>query len=228
MTRDYSRQSDLVPEDKLVSLPVTVVGVGAVGRNVAMQLASIGVRRINLVDFDVVEATNVTTQGFYASQIGLSKVEACTKTLMEIDDSIEVKSCAGRWRPRGQFNGDGHGAIFCCVDKMEARALIHRAASKKCSFWADARMLGETCYVLCAHTKQTHKAYAGTLFSEDEVEPGRCTARATIYCASFCAAAMVHQFCRWLRGLTPMSVGGSLLEFMPIDVAAIAPAPAPR
>ena len=32
-------------------------------------------------------------------------------------------------------------------------------------------------------------------------QPGRCTARSTIYAASIAAGMMVHQFTRWLRGI---------------------------
>ena len=43
--------------------------------------------------------------------------------------------------------------------------------------------------------------YETTLFPAAEAEPGRCTARSTIYTANLCAAFMVHQFARWLREL---------------------------
>ncbi len=51
----YTRQRDIIPADRLADLMVTVIGVGAVGRQVALQLAAIGVRRLQLVDFDRVE-----------------------------------------------------------------------------------------------------------------------------------------------------------------------------
>jgi len=34
-----------------------------------------------------------------------------------------------------------------------------------------------------------------------EAQPGRCTARSTLYVASIAAGLMIHQFTRWLRGL---------------------------
>ena len=46
---------------------------------------------------------------------------------------------------------------------------------------------------------RTH--YPTTLFAQAEAEPGRCTARSTIYAASIAAGLMVHQFSRWLRDL---------------------------
>ena len=53
----FSKQADLVPQDQLASLVVTVIGVGAVGRQVALQLAAIGTRQIQLIDFDHVESS---------------------------------------------------------------------------------------------------------------------------------------------------------------------------
>src|SRR5262245_14722375 len=53
-TDRFTRQADLVPRDRLEGLTVTVIGVGAIGRQVAVQLASIGARRLQLIDFDTV------------------------------------------------------------------------------------------------------------------------------------------------------------------------------
>ena len=52
MTNRFSRQSDLVPQSKLQKISATVIGVGAIGRQVALQLAALGVPRIQLIDFD--------------------------------------------------------------------------------------------------------------------------------------------------------------------------------
>ena len=60
----FSRQQDLVPAERLAELTVTVIGVGAIGRQVALQLAAIGVRRLQLIDFDHVDESNITTQGY--------------------------------------------------------------------------------------------------------------------------------------------------------------------
>src|SRR3954454_8121165 len=76
----FSRQEDLVPRDQLRDLSVSLIGLGAVGRQVALQLASIGVRRLQLIDFDRVDLSNVTTQGYLAEEIGISKVAALSKS----------------------------------------------------------------------------------------------------------------------------------------------------
>jgi len=47
MTHDrFSRQTDLVPRTKLADLTATVIGVGAIGHQVAIQLAALGVPRL--------------------------------------------------------------------------------------------------------------------------------------------------------------------------------------
>jgi hypothetical protein len=94
----FSRQADLVPQDRLASFQATVIGVGAIGRQVALQLAAIGTPRIQLIDFDVVDATNITTQGFFANEVGMPKVTAVTNTIMGLDDAIRVDAVQDRYR----------------------------------------------------------------------------------------------------------------------------------
>lgn len=51
----FSRQDDLVPRAALANQKVTIIGVGAIGRQVALQLAAIGTKHLQLVDFDHVD-----------------------------------------------------------------------------------------------------------------------------------------------------------------------------
>jgi molybdopterin-synthase adenylyltransferase len=193
----FSRQADLVPRDKIADVRATVIGVGAIGRQVALQLAAIGVPQIQLIDFDTVELSNLTTQGYRIGQVGLSKVMALLVDLQNIGPDLKVLPVDERWRPSIETGG----VIFCCVDSMTSRKAIWEGTHEKVDFWADGRMLGEVMRILTAVDRGGHDHYAETLFDESETEPGRCTARSTIYCASIAAALMVHQFTRWLRGL---------------------------
>jgi molybdopterin-synthase adenylyltransferase len=43
--------------------------------------------------------------------------------------------------------------------------------------------------------------YPATLFPGSEAQVGSCTARSTLYAASIAAGLILHQFCRWLRGI---------------------------
>jgi hypothetical protein len=58
----FTRQRGLVPQEPLLALTVTVLGVGAIGRQLALQLAALGVRQLQLIDFDHIDLTNVTSR----------------------------------------------------------------------------------------------------------------------------------------------------------------------
>lgn len=197
-TDRFSRQADLVPRERLEAVNVTIVGLGAIGRQVALQAAALGVRQLQLVDFDVVEPTNVTTQGYRQAEIGLTKVEATRRAILEIDAAIEMELILDRFRPKLRVGE----AVFTCVDSISAREAIWRAVGGVCRFWSDGRMLGETLRILCAADPANRAYYTTTLFPQAEAQAGRCTARSTIYTASLAAALMTHQFTRYLRGLT--------------------------
>jgi len=193
----YARQADLVPQGRLATLRATVIGVGAIGRQVSLQLAAIGAPRLQLVDFDIVDQTNVTTQGYRHRDLGHPKVQATADAIGEIDPQLVVSTIIDRYRPRMSLDE----AVFCCVDSIAARATIWRSAGHRARFWADGRMLGEVIRVLAVADHAGREHYPQTLFSAAEAQVASCTARSTIYAASIAAGLMVHQFTRWLRGL---------------------------
>src|SRR5204863_4485613 len=85
----FTRQRDLVPAERLAPLLVTVIGVGSIGRQVARTLAAIGARRMQLIDFDHVEDTNRTTQGYLLEDVGQLKVTATAADIARLDPSIK-------------------------------------------------------------------------------------------------------------------------------------------
>ena len=92
LTDRFYRQAELVPQEKLQTLTATVIGVGAVGRQLALQLAAIGVRQLQIFDFDHVEPTNITTQGYEYDDLGLPKVLATQQAkLAEVQNRCEQK-----------------------------------------------------------------------------------------------------------------------------------------
>tara|TARA_R100001132_G_C3253265_1_gene79715 strand:- start:160 stop:825 length:666 start_codon:yes stop_codon:yes gene_type:complete len=197
-TDRFHRQSGLIPAERLSQVTATVIGVGAIGRQVALQLAAIGTPLIQLLDFDTVESTNITTQGYRRQDLGRTKVEATAQSIQELDDSIQLITHSNRYRATMPISD----VVFCCVDSISARAAIWRSAGKQSEFWTDGRMLGETIRILTATHHHGMKQYAETLFPQNEAQTGSCTSRSTIYTASIAAGFMIHQFTRWLRGVS--------------------------
>jgi hypothetical protein len=180
-----------------VSTQITVIGVGAIGRQIALQLASLGVRKLQLYDFDIVEATNVSTQGYLAADIGSSKVEATAKAVYQIDPDVELTLVPDRFRPQLAVGN----VVFCCVDSISARAAIWRSIANRCGCWIDGRMLAEVMRVLTAADEAGRAHYPTTLFGQAEAQAGACTSRGVIYTAAIAAGLMLHQFTCWLRKL---------------------------
>ena len=101
----YSRQRDIVPRDRLLTCKATVVGVGAVGRQVALQLSAMGLPWLQLVDFDFVEESNLASQGYLESDLGRPKVGGHSRHLpadepraRDTRGQAEVPSQHGDWK----------------------------------------------------------------------------------------------------------------------------------
>ncbi len=190
------RQRELVPPDKLTTIAVTVVGVGSIGRQTALQLAAIGVPELQLIDHDHVAEENLAPQGFFESDIGKSKVEAVGDLCRQINTEIKVTTARNKFRSM-QFTG---GVLMCAVDGIETRSTIFKAVKTRADLFVDGRMSAEYIRVLTAHDQASKDHYETTLFSAGEAYQGACTGRSTIYCANIAAGLMVSQFAQWLRG----------------------------
>ncbi|MHB8056747.1 MAG: sulfur carrier protein ThiS adenylyltransferase ThiF [Desulfuromonadaceae bacterium] len=76
---------------RLKQASVGIAGVGGLGSVVAVALARIGVGRLVIADFDVVEPSNLNRQQYFIDQIGHYKVDALTSNLQRINPYITVE-----------------------------------------------------------------------------------------------------------------------------------------
>ena len=75
----FSRQRDIVPPERIADCKATVIGVGAIGRQVALQLSAMGIPWLQLVDHDKVEWSNLASQGYLEGDMGKLKVNLPTR-----------------------------------------------------------------------------------------------------------------------------------------------------
>jgi len=193
----YSRQKDIVPADRLAECKVTVIGIGAIGRQAALQLAAVGISWLQLIDFDTVEESNIASQGYFEQDLNRLKVDAAADLCRNINSSLEIQKVPERFR-RSINIGD---VVFCCVDSVDIRRLIWEAVRDKSRIFIDGRMAAESLRVLAAFDSKSRRYYPGTLFSTEEAYAGPCTAKTTIYCANIAAGLMIIQFTKYLRQL---------------------------
>jgi molybdopterin-synthase adenylyltransferase len=198
------RQRQIVPPQKLAACHAVVIGVGAIGRQAALQLAAVGLHSLELFDFDTVAVENLAPQAYWPQDLGRPKVEATADVCRLIHPEGEVSVHPERFR-RSDARCFGEAgrvlAIFCCVDSITARGLIWESVKDRAGFFADGRMSAEVIRVLASDAPPVDGHYAATLFAAAQAYAGSCTARSTVYAASIAAGLMLAQFTRWLRGL---------------------------
>ena len=77
--------------EKLKKAKVCILGLGGLGSNVAILLARAGIGHLKLVDFDIVEASNLNRQQYRISHIGMKKTEAIKTIIKEINSFVEIE-----------------------------------------------------------------------------------------------------------------------------------------
>lgn len=191
------RQRDIIPPERLATCQATIIGVGAIGRQVALQLAAIGVPWLQLIDPDTVEPVNLACQGYLQDDLGRPKVEATADLAQQINHQLEVHTHQRRFRRTDEVGN----TVFCCVDSIETRRHIWEAVHDHVCFFGDGRMAAEVVRILVVADEHGRAHYPTTLFSAAEAFVGACTAKSTIYTACIAAGLMIQQLTRCMRHL---------------------------
>ena len=77
---------------KLKAAKVLCIGAGGLGSPLALYLAAAGVGTLGLVDFDVVDFTNLQRQVIHGtSDVGRKKLDSAAETLREINPFVQVR-----------------------------------------------------------------------------------------------------------------------------------------
>src|ERR1022692_226643 len=92
------RQRGLVPPEKLASCHVIVIGVGAIGRQVALQLAALGISWMTLFDDDIVQVENLAPQGYWPEDMKRPKVAATAEICRRIHPPIIILEMPERFK----------------------------------------------------------------------------------------------------------------------------------
>jgi len=208
------RQRDIIKPEILSTVAATIIGTGAIGRQVAIQLAAVGVPKIRLIDFDKVGVENLSAQGFREEDLDQFKVNAVADVCKAINSTIEFTFVRGKYAKAHvaemakqlKKDDDLRLVYFICVDSIQVRKQIWKAyevalAKHERSLYVDGRMAAEAANILTVCHKDGVDYYPKTLFSNGDALEQSCTAKTTIYCASLAAGMMVGQFTKWLRGM---------------------------
>lgn len=109
---------------KVKTATVAIAGLGGLGSNVAVMLARLGVGKLLLLDFDVVEPSNLNRQHYFIHQIGMTKTEAMIENLKVVNPYINVEAHHVFFTKDNLHLFDAADIIVEAFDVAETKALI--------------------------------------------------------------------------------------------------------
>ena len=109
----------------LSSAHVAVAGLGGLGSNVAYALARIGVGYLHLIDFDVVDITNLNRQQYFIRPIGMYKTDALKSLLLDINPYLDIRTDCVKVTEENLETLFQNDPIVCeAFDRPEAKAML--------------------------------------------------------------------------------------------------------
>jgi molybdopterin/thiamine biosynthesis adenylyltransferase/rhodanese-related sulfurtransferase len=117
-------------QKRLKNARVLVVGAGGLGSPALMYLAAAGVGTIGIVEFDVVDESNLQRQIIHGqSDIGRSKAQSARDSILEINPLVEVRLHEVRLEPHNAVNlFKQYDLILDGTDNFATRYLVNDAA----------------------------------------------------------------------------------------------------
>lgn len=110
---------------KVKAAKVAIAGLGGLGSHIAIELARTGVGYLHLVDFDIVEPSNLNRQMYKICHLGMKKTEALTQEIKEINPYIEVQIDTLRVTEENVLELFKEDEIVCeAFDRPEAKAML--------------------------------------------------------------------------------------------------------
>jgi len=114
---------------KLLDAKVLLLGAGALGSPSGLYLAAAGVGTIGIVDYDVVDISNLQRQIIHASdRVGMLKTESAQKSISAVNPGVKVNRHEVRLSSENVMDIiSGYDVIINCSDNFPTRYLINDA-----------------------------------------------------------------------------------------------------
>jgi adenylyltransferase/sulfurtransferase len=161
-------------QNKLLKAKVLVIGAGGLGCPILQYLTAAGVGTIGIVDFDVVELSNLQRQILFGkSSIGLNKAEVAKSRLKDLNDTISITAYTKKLTHQNAIKlFKAYDIIVDGTDNFETRYLINDASiitNKPLVFGAIYKFEGQVSVFnykngpsyRCLFSKQQQKEQAG-------------------------------------------------------------------
>lgn len=177
-------------------IPVHIIGCGAIGSWIAVNMVKIGVSKVNLYDMDTVEEHNIPNQAFNPAHIGMAKVDALKEILTAINPDCKVTTEKVRVTSASHTKLKMKGVVILAVDSMKARETIYNSLvylNPHCKLMLDARMGSDIVrlYSILPSNIAHLDTYKSTLYSDDVTEESICGLSISVGPTAMIAASML-------------------------------------
>jgi len=118
--------------EKVKKAVVGIAGLGGLGSSIGIALARVGVGTLILVDFDVVEPSNLNRQQYFIHQIGMPKTEALCENLLKINPFVMIRLYHERVdRNNVERLFRDADVVVEAFDRADQKAMLINAVSEK-------------------------------------------------------------------------------------------------
>jgi len=141
-TISYMRQKDLFDPIKQ-RFKIIVLGTGAIGSFVTLNLAKLGFNDILVYDYDKVESYNIPNQFFKISDIGKFKVDALKETVKEFAD-VDIETEKKKVTKNTEFPVGLNNLFILAFDTLrERKKIFNKLKEIRNCYVMDIRVGGE-------------------------------------------------------------------------------------
>ena len=193
------RHASVFSPDNHEDQEIHVIGAGATGSKVVMELAKLGLKNIHVWDFDKVESHNIPNQIFGQQHIGMQKVDA----LKEVVDQFTGITIHAHDEAVTEETDCLSGVVFLLTDTMASRKEIWDGAIRyklNIQVMIETRMGTDNgrIYTIKPTDPKQVQMWESTLVDDDVAEESACGASVSVGpTASILSGYAVWQYIRW-------------------------------
>lgn len=214
-----------------------MLGVGAIGRSITLQLAQLGIEKFHLIDPDKVAPENLGTQGYHERDVERHKTSATLDEVERINhntidynshqvERLDASNARSILSNSCLTSRPNPSILILTPDNMQARRDALEAVScmpfaEQPHLIVDIRMLGEVFQVrlLRPQNQSVDKYLEDHVFDDTNSISASCTTRMTGYAATCAASVGVLMITKFLRGMDVPPLVSMDLFSMTLDVS---------
>jgi len=186
---------------------IHIIGLGATGANIGVQLVKLGIEELHVYDFDDVEEHNIANQVYNRYHVGTYKTVSFIDIVGRINPNCKIKSFNERVTKKIIREKILSGIIFLCVDSMGTRKELMEEFCMGLSIPSliiDTRMGKDKGSIFSISQSDYQFWKENSQYGDADSEVSACGTSISVYpTANTIASIAVWQFIKKVNGKTP-------------------------